>query len=131
MHNEVTLIGNVGRDPEIRNTQTGKLVANLSVATSSGSGDNKKTEWHRIVLWEKSAEIAQSYVQKGTLVLIKGMLQTRKWTDQAGVEKYSTEVVVGGWGSSIRTLKDGADAKQEAATQGGSGVVDDDIPFDL
>jgi single-strand DNA-binding protein len=130
MLNKATLIGNVGRDPEIRNTNSGKMVANISVATSSGSGENKKTEWHRVTLWEKSAEICQSYVQKGTLVYIEGMIQTRKWQDKDGNDKYSTEIVVGGYGSQIRTLKDGVSGDGAArAAKAETGEVDP--PYDL
>ena len=125
MHNEAIIIGNVGRDPEIRSTTSGKQVANFSVATSWGSGENKQTEWHRIVCWEKSAEIVQKYVKKGTLVFIQGQIRTRKWTDQAGVEKYSTEIVVGGFGTTIRTLKGG-----EADDTRTGPEADDNIPFD-
>jgi single-strand DNA-binding protein len=123
MFNEATLVGNVGRDPEIRNTQTGKLVCNLSVATSSGSGDNKQTEWHRVVLWEKSAEIAQQYVRKGTLVMIRGMIRTRKW-EKDGQDRYSTEIVVGGYGTHIRTLKDSTEKTAALAES-------DDPPFEM
>ena len=99
--NKVILIGNLGRDPEIRHTNDGRPIANLSVATSEqwrdrNSGERReKTEWHRVVIFdEKICEVAQKYLQKGSTVYLEGSLQTRKWTDQQGVEKYTTEVVL-------------------------------------
>ena len=99
--NKVILIGNLGRDPEIRHTNDGRPIANLSVATSEqwrdrSSGERReKTEWHRVVIFdEKICEVAQKYLQKGSTVYLEGSLQTRKWTDQQGVEKYTTEVVL-------------------------------------
>ncbi len=99
--NKVILVGNLGRDPEIRSTQDGNKIANLSVATSDtwrdkNSGDRKeRTEWHRVVIFdEKLSEIAEKYLRKGSKVYIEGQLQTRKWQDQSGQEKYSTEIVL-------------------------------------
>lgn len=98
--NKVILVGNVGQDPEIRYMPSGGAVANLTIATSESwrdkqTGETKeKTEWHRVVIFGKLAEITGEYVKKGQQVYIEGSLQTRKWTDQAGVERYSTEVVV-------------------------------------
>jgi single-strand DNA-binding protein len=99
--NKVILIGNLGKDPEIRKLNNGDPVVNLSVATSENwrdkqSGERKeKTEWHRVVIFnENIAKVAEQYLKKGSTVYIEGQLQTRKWTDQAGVEKYSTEVVL-------------------------------------
>jgi len=99
--NKVILIGNLGRDPETRNMQDGNPVVNMSIATSESwrdrnSGERReRTEWHRVVIFnEKLAEIAQKYLRKGSTVYIEGQLQTRKWTDQSGQEKYSTEVVL-------------------------------------
>lgn len=98
--NKVILIGHLGQDPEVRYMPNGGAVATLSLATSETwrdkqSGEQKeKTEWHRIVLFGKLAEIAGEYLRKGSQVYIEGSLQTRKWTDQAGVEKYTTEIVV-------------------------------------
>ncbi len=103
--NKVILIGNLGQDPEIRYMPNGGAVANITLATSESwrdksSGEQKeKTEWHRVVLFGKIAEIAGEYLRKGSQVYIEGSLQTRKWTDQAGVEKYTTEVVVNIGGS--------------------------------
>jgi single stranded DNA-binding protein len=98
--NKVILVGNLGKDPEIRRTQDGRPIANLSVATSDtwrdkATGERKeKTEWHRVVIFsEPLCKIVEQYLKKGAKVYIEGALQTRKWTDQAGVEKYSTEVV--------------------------------------
>lgn len=97
--NKVILIGNLGQDPEVRFTPSGTAVANLSIATSDTWMDKQtgqrqeRTEWHRIVLFNKTAEIAQQYLKKGSKVYIEGRLQTRKWQDQNGQDKYSTEVV--------------------------------------
>ena len=99
--NKVILIGNLGRDPEVRHTNDGRPIVNLSVATSETwrdrtSGERReKTEWHRVVIFdEKICEVAQKYLTKGSTVYLEGALQTRKWTDQQGVEKYTTEVVL-------------------------------------
>jgi single-strand DNA-binding protein len=99
--NKVILIGNLGRDPEIRTTQDGTRVANLSIATSESwrdkaSGERKeKTEWHRVVVFnDRIVDVAERYLKKGATVYIEGQLQTRKWTDQSGAEKYTTEVVL-------------------------------------
>jgi len=99
--NKVILIGNLGRDPEVRHTNDGVPIVNMSLATSESwrdraSGERReRTEWHRVVIFnEKLGEIAQKYLRKGSKVYLEGQLQTRKWTDPSGVEKYSTEVVL-------------------------------------
>jgi single-strand DNA-binding protein len=99
--NKVILVGNLGKDPEIRNLQDGTRVANLSLATSESwndraSGERKeRTEWHRVVIFnDKLSEVAEKYLRKGSKVYVEGALQTRKWTDQTGQDKYSTEVVL-------------------------------------
>jgi single-strand DNA-binding protein len=111
--NKVILVGNLGKDPEIRRTQDGRPIANLSVATSDtwrdkATGERKeKTEWHRVVIFsEPLCKIVEQYLKKGAKVYIEGALQTRKWTDAAGVEKYSTEVVLQGFNSTL-TMLDG------------------------
>ena len=111
--NKVILVGNLGKDPEIRRSQDGRPIANLSVATSESwrdkaTGERKeKTEWHRVVIFsEPLCKIVEQYLKKGAKVYIEGALQTRKWTDQAGVEKYSTEVVLQGFNSTL-TMLDG------------------------
>jgi single-strand DNA-binding protein len=111
--NKVILVGNLGRDPEVRNTQDGGKIVQLSVATSEswkdrGSGERKeRTEWHRVVIFnDKLGEIAERYLRKGSKVYLEGALQTRKWTGQDGVEKYTTEVVLGRFRGEI-TLLDG------------------------
>jgi single-strand DNA-binding protein len=121
--NKVILIGNVGKDPEIRRTQDGRPIANLAIATSESwrdknSGEKKeKTEWHRVVIFsEPLCKIVEQYVKKGAKLYIEGALQTRKWTDQAGVEKYSTEVVLQGFGGQLTML----DSRQGA----GGGMQD-------
>jgi single-strand DNA-binding protein len=111
--NKVILVGNLGKDPEIRRTQDGRPIANLSVATSEtwrdkGTGERKeKTEWHRVVIFNEGlCKVAEQYLKKGAKVYIEGQLQTRKWTDQSGAEKYSTEVVLQGFNSNL-TMLDG------------------------
>ena len=157
--NKVILIGNLGADPEIRRTQDGRPVANLRLATSDSWKDKttgerrEKTEWHRVVIFnENLAKIAEQYLKKGAKVYIEGQLQTRKWTDQAGVEKYSTEVVLQGFNSNL-TMLDGrssgggsfgpddsggdfgsagpssAAPRRAVAAGARNGDMDDDIPF--
>ncbi len=99
--NKVILVGNLGRDPEVRHTQDGSKIVHLSVATSErwrdrSSGENReRTEWHRVVIFnERLGEVAEKYLSKGRTVYLEGQLQTRKWTDQSGQERYSTEVVL-------------------------------------
>src|ERR1700688_378506 len=99
--NKVILVGNLGRDPEIRSTQDGLRIANLSLATSESwrdknTGERKeRTEWHRVVIFnERLVDVVEKYVKKGSKLYIEGALQTRKWTDNAGTEKYTTEVVL-------------------------------------
>jgi single-strand DNA-binding protein len=158
--NKVILVGNLGKDPEIRRTQDGRPIANLSVATSESwrdktTGERKeKTEWHRVVIFNEGlAKIAEQYLKKGSKVYLEGALQTRKWTDQQGVEKYSTEVVLQGFNSALTMLDraggggggsgdfaggDSQDfgasrpaARQPAMAGGGGkrGDLDDEIPF--
>jgi single-strand DNA-binding protein len=157
----VILVGNLGKDPEIRRTQDGRPIANLSIATSEtwrdkGTGERKeKTEWHRVVIFNEGlCKVAEQYLKKGAKVYIEGALQTRKWTDQSGVEKYSTEVVLQGFNSTL-TMLDGrsggggsfaddaggdfgssgpsmAPPRRAVASAGGGGRnsdMDDDIPF--
>jgi len=162
--NKVILIGNLGADPEIRRTQDGRPVANLRLATSESwkdktTGERKeKTEWHRVVIFnENLCRIAEQYLKKGSKVFIEGALQTRKWQDQSGQDRYSTEVVLQGFRGEL-TLLDragGAGAgggggdfgtddtsdfgspgpsRKVAATAGaraggGRGEMDDEIPF--
>lgn len=99
--NKCIILGNLGNDPEVKYTQSGSAIANLTVATSESwndkaTGEKKEvTEWHRVVLFGKLAEVAGEYLRKGSQVYIEGQLRTRKWTDQSGQEKYTTEIVVG------------------------------------
>jgi single-strand DNA-binding protein len=156
--NKVILVGNLGKDPEVRRMQDGRPVVNMSVATSESwrdkaTGERKeKTEWHRVVIFNEGlAKIAEQYLKKGSKVYLEGQLQTRKWTDQQGVEKYSTEVVLqgfnsaltmldraGGGGGSSESGNDNNDfgssrpaARQPAMAGGGGkrGDLDDEIPF--
>jgi single-strand DNA-binding protein len=130
--NKVILVGNVGKDPEIRRTQDGRPIANLSIATSESwrdknSGEKKeKTEWHRVVVFsEPLCKVIEQYVKKGAKLYIEGALQTRKWTDKDGVEKYSTEVVLQGFNGQM-TMLDGA--RQGAGAGMGGGMQEDSGP---
>lgn len=151
--NKVILIGNLGRDPEVRTTQSGTKVANLSLATSDSwkdknTGERKeKTEWHRVVIFGNLADIAERYLKKGSKVYVSGQLQTRKWQDQSGQEKYSTEVVLQGFGGELTMLDGrsggggdsgggGGDHGSSEPSGGGGGWdssppsdMDDEIPF--
>jgi single-strand DNA-binding protein len=164
--NKVILVGNLGADPEIRRTQDGRPIANLRVATSESwrdkaTGERKeKTEWHRVVIFNEGlCRVAEQYLKKGAKIYIEGQLQTRKWQDQSGQDKYSTEVVLqgfnsvltmldgrgggaggavsddsgGDFGSSGGSLGGGSQQRRVAAGGGGGGRggndMDDDIPF--
>ena len=147
--NKVILIGNLGRDPEVRHTNEGVPIVNMSLATSESwrdraSGERReRTEWHRVVIFnEKLGEIAQKYLRKGSKVYLEGQLQTRKWTDQSGVEKYSTEVILNRFRGELTMLdtRSGSDSYGEqydesqapapASAPAGSGDdLDDEIPF--
>lgn len=129
--NKVILVGNLGRDPEVRSTQGGKKVANLSVATSEtwrdkNSGERQeKTEWHRVVIFnERLVDVAERFLRKGSKVYLEGQLQTRKWTDQSGQEKYSTEVVLQQFRGELTML----DGRNEGGGGGGGGGGYDDGP---
>lgn len=140
--NRVTLIGRVGRDPEIRSTQDGTKVANLSIATSDtwkdkNSGERReRTEWHRIVVFnERLVEVAEKYLRKGSKLYLEGSLQTRKWTDSSGAEKYTTEIVLQKYKGEIVLLDTKADEGTRQDDVGGySGGRqwdnnEDEIPF--
>ena len=160
--NKVILVGNLGRDPEVKSMQDGRSMVNMSVATSDTwrdrqSGERKeRTEWHRVVIFnDKLAEVAQKYLKKGAKVYLEGQLTTRKWTDQSGQERYTTEVVVprfggtltmldgrGGGGADAGAGAGGGDEEMAGAMSGGGGggggrpasragkaELDDDIPF--
>ena len=119
--NRVTILGNLGNDPEVKHTAQGSAIANLTVATSESWNDKatgekrEAVEWHRVVLFGKLAEVAGEYLRKGSQVYIEGQLRTRKWTDNAGVEKYTTEVIVN-VGGTMQMLG----GKQEARPQQGN-----------
>jgi single-strand DNA-binding protein len=146
--NKVILVGNLGRDPEIRSLQDGTKVANLSLATSESwkdknSGERReKTEWHRIAIFnDRLADLAEKYLKKGSKIYVEGQLQTRKWTDQSGQERYTTEVVLSRFRGELTMLDGrgggapGGDAGESfaepapAGRGGGAGELDDDIPF--
>lgn len=143
--NKVILVGNLGRDPEIRTMQNGDRVANLSLATSESwrdksSGERKeKTEWHRVTVFNEGiVKVCENYLKKGSTIYVEGQLQTRKWTDQQGVEKYSTEIVLKPF-NGVLTMLGGApsgEGQRSAATSDNqsSGPRDsydlnDSIPF--
>ena len=157
--NKVILVGNLGRDPEVRSTQDGSKIVNLSIATSErwkdrNSGEQReRTEWHRVVIFnENLARVAEQYLRKGSTVYLEGQLQTRKWTDQQGVEKYTTEVVLARYRGELTMLggRDGGAPMQDSMQGYGQGsgqapaqsassmpeppmapqnAIDDDIPF--
>jgi len=151
--NKVILIGNLGQDPETRTTPGGTTVTNIRLATSESwrdkqSGEMKEnTEWHTVVMWNKLGEIAAEYLRKGSQVYIEGRLQTRKWQDKQGNDRYTTEIVAsemqmlggrgGGGGGAAQETRDRRDPGAEAFTPapaggGGGGAAadfDDDIPF--
>ncbi len=141
--NKVTLIGNVGRDPEIRTTQDGKEIASLTLATSESwkdrvSGERKeRTEWHRIVVFADGlVNIIKNYVKKGSKLYIEGSLQTRKWVDNSGAERYSTEIVLQNYNSTILMLDNnksmsGEHHPEHSAMSNSFSVeeIDDEIPF--
>ena len=155
--NKVILVGNLGRDPEVRSMQDGRNMVNMSVATSDTwrdrqTGERKeRTEWHRVVIFnENLVKIAEQYLKKGSKIYVEGALQTRKWTDQSGQERYTTEVVIPRFGGAL-TMLDGRSGGGEAGASGGmddepapamagggggrpaarakAGELDDDIPF--
>jgi single-strand DNA-binding protein len=135
--NKVILIGNLGADPEIRRTQDGRPVANLRLATSESwkdktTGERKeKTEWHRVVIFnENLCRIAEQYLKKGSKVFIEGALQTRKWQDQSGQERYSTEVVLQGFRGEL-TLLDRAGGAGSGSGGGGGDFGADDTGGDF
>jgi|TARA_B100001250_G_scaffold396234_1_gene401998 single-strand DNA-binding protein len=142
--NKVMLIGRLGQDPEVRSTQDGRSLCTFSIATSESWNDKstgekkEKTEWHRVVVFNEGlVNIIQQYVKKGSNVFIEGQLQTRKWEDKDGIEKYTTEVVLQGFNSTFKML----DSKNSGSTENfsqDSGIekvesfdsdIDDDIPF--
>ena len=151
--NKVILVGNLGRDPEIRTLNSGDRVANLRIATSEtwrdkSSGERKeKTEWHRVVIFNDNlVKVAESYLKKGAKVYLEGSIQTRKWTDQQGVEKFSTEVVLQKFRGELTMLDgrgEGGGAGEDYGSGGGgfqraqpsgpresfSADLDDEIPF--
>jgi single-strand DNA-binding protein len=147
--NKVIIVGNVGRDPETRYLPSGDAVTNISVATSDRykdkqTGEMKETtEWHRVAFFGKLAEIAGQYLKKGSQVYVEGSLRTRKWTDQSGQEKYSTEIraetmqmlgskmsgASGDSGDNAPRSKSSDVGATPAASAGALGAMDDDIPF--
>jgi single-strand DNA-binding protein len=143
--NKVILVGNLGKDPEVRMTQDGGKIVTFSLATSEQWKDKEtqerkdKTEWHRVVLFnEKLAEVAEKYLRKGSKIYVEGQLQTRKWTDQTGQERYTTEVIVSRFKGEL-TMLDGAKSQStggeyETSFPGtpalsAAAPIDDELPF--
>ena len=144
--NKVILVGNLGADPDVKSTKDGRPVVNLSVATSESwrdknSGERReKTEWHRVVLFSEGlCRIAEQYLKKGSKVYVEGQLQTRKWQDDAGNDRYSTEVVLQNYGGTLTMLDSrnsgegyvggGSDSLATAAASSGGSIDNDEIPF--
>tara|TARA_Y100001970_G_scaffold17324_1_gene19559 strand:- start:6357 stop:6803 length:447 start_codon:yes stop_codon:yes gene_type:complete len=143
--NKVMLIGRLGQDPEVRNTQDGRSLCTFSIATSESWNDKntgekkEKTEWHRIVVFNEGlVNIIQQYVKKGSNVFLEGQLQTRKWEDKDGIEKYTTEVVLQGFNSTFKMLDSrnsgsiDSNFSQDNSISASSDFdseIDDDIPF--
>ena len=138
--NIAIVVGNLGRDPEVRFTQNGRAVANFSVATSeswTGQDGNpqERTEWHNIVVWGKQAEACGQYLAKGRQVFVQGRIQTRKWTDQNGQERYTTEIVaqrvdfLGGAGGTRASQEPQDPGFGDPSPSFQSPPIDDDIPF--
>lgn len=127
--NKVILVGNLGADPDVKRTQDGRPIVNLSIATSESwrdknSGERRdKTEWHRVVIFSEGlCRVAESYLKKGSKVYLEGALQTRKWQDQNGQDRYSTEVVLQGFNSTL-TMLDGRGDNQGGDNYGGGGNI--------
>jgi len=140
--NKVILVGNLGADPEVRNTQDGRPIVTLKIATSERWKDKntneqrEKTEWHRVVIFSEGlARVAEQYLTKGSKVYIEGQLQTRKWQDQDGNDRYSTEIVLQGFKSNLVMLGGNGGGNSGGGGGGGGGRpqagghADDDIPF--
>ena len=144
--NKVIIVGHLGRDPDVRYAASGAAVANVSIATTESWKDkqtgesNERTEWHRVVFFGRLAEIAGEYLRKGSQIYVEGRLQTRKWQDQNGQDRYTTEIVAndmqmlgsrGGAGAPVDDFDEGSGAKPAAqpATGAPTADFDDDIPF--
>lgn len=137
--NKAILVGNVGKDPEIRSLQNGNRVATFSLATSEtwrdkNSGERKeRTEWHRCVCFDDNlVRVLEAYVQKGTKLYLEGQIQTRKWQDQSGQDRYSTEIVLQRFKSALQILGGGraqSESSEPAGNDGGGTDLDDEIPF--
>ena len=141
--NKVTIIGHLGKNPEIRTTQSGKKCASFSVATSDGYKEKSgqwqdKTEWHNIVIWNLHfIEVAEKHLHKGSKVYLEGALQTRKWTDKSNIERYTTEIVIAAYKGELQCLDKKETSETETKsetpvydnTKAGGAGFDDDIPF--
>ena len=129
--NKVILVGNIGAKPEVKYSSNGSAIANLSVATSEtwndkNSGEKQeKTEWHRVSLYGKLAEIAGQYLDRGSKVYVEGKLQTRKWQDKDGQDRYTTEIVVSGYGGTLQMLD-----RREGMTTGGQSAPSNNMSND-
>ncbi len=116
--NKAILVGHVGKEPEFRETKSGDTVANFSLATNSGYGDNKTTDWHRVVFFGKTADVIKKYVHKGDQIYVEGRISTRSYDDKDGVKRYVTEIT----GYSMQMLGGGGGSSSE-------GIQGEDIPF--
>jgi single-strand DNA-binding protein len=126
--NRVLLMGHLGKDPEIRSTATGKKVGSFSLATTSGKGEQKSTEWHRVVCWDHSAEYASNYLKKGSPVYVEGSIKTNKWTDKEGKPRETKEIVAHSIQGLSRVEKDCVDyAKEILGAQ--EEPKENDVPF--
>lgn len=130
--NKVILVGNLGRDPEVRNTQAGTKVCNLNVATSEKWKDGERTEWHRVVIFDdRLCDVAEKYLRKGSKVYLEGHLQTRKWQGQDGQDRYATEIVLGKFRGVLTMLGGKGDGSQGPArpTLPADDPLSDEVPF--
>ena len=148
--NKVILVGNLGKDPEVRYMANGQAVANVTIATSESWKDKntgeqqEKTEWHRVVFWRRLAEIAGEYLKKGSKIYVEGKLQTRKWQDNQGQDRYTTEIVAnemqmldsrgagaasGGGANNFSSNTPPPNQESQAPQMAAAGDFDDDIPF--
>ncbi len=128
--NKAIIVGNLGNDPEIRYSSGGDAIANMNIATTDSWKDKEgrkqeKTEWHRVTMFGKLAEICGEYLKKGSQVYIEGKLQTRKWTDKENIERYTTEIIA----DTMKMLGKREKQKEERSHSTASTAVDDDIPF--
>lgn len=133
--NRVQLIGNLGRDPEVRTTETGKRVVTLNVATTESWKDQsgnrvERTEWHRVVIWNDAlGEIAEKYLSKGSKIYLEGQIRTRKWQDQSGQDRYSTEIHLSPYNGTLTFLSPRSESAQRPGGSEGEAATNEEVPF--